>query len=461
MLTGEPVPQAKEAGARLIGGSVNGDGLLRLRATRVGSDTVLAQIVRLVHAAQQGKADIARLADRVAGWFVPAVMGVAVVAAAAWWLAGADGGFALRVAVAVLIIACPCSLGLATPAAIMVATGRGAQLGILVRGPQALERARQLDTLVLDKTGTITVGKPEVASITAAVGWTPERLLAAAAAVEAGSEHPLARAIVAAARDRGLALEPVSQFVAFPGHGARGTVRGEAVLVGSSRLLEQHTSVPRPVRTALAASVATGSSPVFVVVDGALAGVLGLADQPRPGSAADIAAMHARGLHVVMVTGDAAAPAASIARAVGIESVQAEVLPAEKAAIVRRLQAQGHRVGMVGDGINDAPALAQADVGIAIAAGTDVAMESADLVLMHNRLSDVNLALDLSAATLRTIKQNLFWAFFYNVVSIPVAAGVLYAFGGPLLSPMLASVAMAFSSVSVVANALRLRSFGR
>ncbi len=458
MVTGESLPVAKEPGARVIGGSVDRDGLLRVRATRVGSETVLARIIRLVRDAQQGKPRLARLADTVSGYFVPAVMLVAVVAGASWWLAGAAPGFALRVAVAVLIVACPCSLGLATPTAILVGTGRGAQLGVLVRTPEALERVGSLDTIVLDKTGTITGGEPRVTSIACAGDGEAAALLALAASVEAGSEHPLARAIVAAARARELPLAPVGGFVAVPGQGARGTVEGRQVIVGNRRMLAAAGLDPATVPFG-STPLQPGHTPVWVAVDGRVAGMLQLADVPRPSSGADIAAMHGRGLRVVMVTGDARQTAESIAAQVGVDEVHAEALPEDKVRLVRELQARGRRVGMVGDGINDAPALAQADVGIAIAAGTDVAMESADVILMHDRLRDVVVALELGAATLRTIKQNLFWAFFYNIVTIPVAAGLLHVFGGPLLDPMLASAAMALSSVSVVGNALRLRRF--
>ncbi|MEW6750369.1 MAG: heavy metal translocating P-type ATPase [Candidatus Latescibacterota bacterium] len=460
MLTGESLPVARQPGDRVIGGSINGEGLLTVRATRVGRDTVLAQIVRLVEQAQLGRAPIARLADVVAGYFVPAVIAIAVVSGGAWLVAGAGGAFALQVLVAVLIIACPCSLGLATPAAIMVGTGRGAQLGILVKSPEALEQAHRLDMVVLDKTGTITLGRPAVTDVLPLGAWPAARVLEAAAAVEQGSEHPLARAIVEHAQQAGAALPAVVDFVAVPGHGARGRVAGEPVVVGNARMLSEQAGIAVDPERAGALAKA-GKTPVWVAAGGRLVGLVALADVPRPTSRADIAQLKEMGLRVAMVTGDARATALAIARQVGIDEVRAEVLPQDKAEAVRRFQEEGHRVGMVGDGINDAPALVQADVGIAISAGTDVAMESADLVLMNDRLSDVGRALRLSRAVMRTIRQNLFWAFFYNAVGIPVAAGVLHLFGGPLLSPMLASVAMAFSSVSVVGNALRLRRFER
>jgi len=460
MLTGESLPVAKEMGDRVIGGSINREGLLAVRATRVGRDTVLAQIVRLVEEAQQGKAQIARLADVVAGYFVPAVIGIALVAGIGWLLSGASGAFALQIAVAVLIIACPCSLGLATPAAIMVGTGRGAQLGILVKSPEALEQTHRLEMVVLDKTGTITRGEPAVTDLVTLGECSEKDLLALAGAVEQGSEHPLAQAIVRRAREEGVALAVVADFEAVPGHGARGRVEGKLVVVGNGRMMAEQGRVELPEERAEALADG-GKTPVWVAVDGELVGLIGLADVPREGSAADIAEFREAGLRVAMVTGDSRRTAAAIARQVGIDEVRAEVLPEEKAEVVRGLQEEGLRVGMVGDGINDAPALVQADVGIAVAAGTDVAMESADLVLMNDRLSDVGRAIRLSRAVMRTIRQNLFWAFFYNGVGLPVAAGALYIFGGPLLSPMLASVAMAFSSVSVIGNALRLKRFER
>ncbi|MFC1525629.1 heavy metal translocating P-type ATPase [Candidatus Latescibacterota bacterium] len=460
MLTGESMPVTKARGDRLVGGSINQQGLLLMKATRVGRDTVLAQIVRLVEQAQQGKAPISRIADTVAGYFVPTVMAIALLAAAGWLLTGASPAFALQIFVAVLIIACPCSLGLATPAAIMVGTGRGAQLGILVKSPEALEETHRLDTIVLDKTGTITEGKPAVTDVVALAEWTVPQILSWSASVEEGSEHPLAQAIVRHARRAGAQLLAVADFEAVPGHGARGVVGGQRVVVGSRKMILDYLGT-EPSAEHAAALGDGGSTPVWVAVDGQAVGVVGVADTPRQTSARDIERLRADGLYVAMVTGDSRSAAEAIARQVGIEEIHSEVLPEGKALVVRQLQEGGSRVGMVGDGINDALALVQANVGIAIAAGTDVAMESADLVLMNNRLSDVSRALRLSRAVMRTIRQNLFWAFFYNSVGIPVAAGVLYVFGGPLLSPMLASVAMALSSVSVIANALRLKRFER
>jgi Cu+-exporting ATPase len=455
MLTGESLPVPKVAGDKVIGGSVNAEGTLVLRAERVGSDAVLAQIVRLVEDAQRDKAPIARLADKVSGYFVPVVIGIALLAGGAWLLAGAGLAFALKVFVAVLIIACPCSLGLATPAAIMVGTGRGARLGILVKGPEALEEMQRIDTVALDKTGTITQGRPALTDLVALGDWSAPEVLRYAAAVEQYSEHPLATAVVARAKEE-VELMAGSGFVSVPGYGARAEVAGKQVVVGNGKIMEEVVGIQVDEQRATALA-AQGKTPVWVAVDGCLVGLLGLADVPRPSSAADVACLQQAGLEVVMISGDNQATAKAIARQVGIARVIAEVLPQDKADMVATLQQEGRRVAMVGDGVNDAPALAQANVGIAVAAGTDVAAESADLVLMNNRLTDVWRALRLSRAVMRTIRQNLFWAFFYNVVGIPVAAGFLYVFGGPLLSPVMASVAMAFSSVSVVGNALRLK----
>jgi Cu+-exporting ATPase len=388
------------------------------------------------------------------------VIGIAFVASGAWLVGGAALPFVLQVFVTVLIIACPCSLGLATPAAIMVGTGRGAQLGILVRSPEALEETHRLDTIVLDKTGTITRGEPAVTQIVALGAFSENEVLALSASVERASEHILAAPIVDQAQIAQAELQPVEAFQAIPGSGATARVGAHSVAVGNRKLVGAAAGTGRYVEAADKLE-AEGSMVVWVAVDGQMSGLIALADAPREQSAADIENLRQEGLHVVMLTGDNSAAATSIARAVGIDEVRAEVLPEDKAAVVQRLKEEGRRVGMVGDGINDAPALANADVGIAIGGGTDVALESADLVLQNDRLADLGRAIRLSRAVLRTIKQNLFWAFFYNVVGIPVAAGVLYLFGGPLLNPMLASVAMAFSSVSVVANALRLRGFER
>ncbi len=460
LLSGESLPVAKGPGDRVVGGSINREGSLLFYARRVGRDTVLAQILRLVEEAQQGKAPIARLADLIAGYFVPGVILLAIAAGGAWLWAGAGIEFALEIFVSVLIIACPCSLGLATPAAILVGTGRGAQMGVLFKSPEALEAAHHLDTIALDKTGTITEGRPVLTDVIPLGGFGEEELLRAAAAVEQGSEHPLAAAVGEAAKARGLVLGQVAEFVAVPGRGAGARVEGRKVVVGNPALLAAEGIALDPAVLVRAAALAEqGKTPVWVAVDGTLAGMLAFADVPRPSSAAAIAQLRGAGLQVVMLSGDHRQTAAAIAGQMGIEEVHAEVQPAAKAEVVRGLQARGRRVGMVGDGITDAPALAQAEVGIAIAAGADVAMEAADVVLMHNRLGDVALAIRLSRAVMRTIRQNLFWAFLYNTAGLPIAAGLLHLFGGPLLNPMLASMAMAFSSVSVVGNALRLRRF--
>ena len=462
MLTGESMPVPKAEGDRVIGGSVNGNGLMLVRVDRTGADTVLAQIIRLVEGAQR-PAPIARLADQVSRYFVPAVLAIGILVAVAWFAAGAGAAFALKVFVAVLIIACPCTLGLATPAAIMVGTGRGAQLGILVTSPEALEEAQRLDTVILDKTGTVTEGRPRVTDVVAANSAGRESAtadwVALAAAVERGAEHPLAAAVLEYSAAQGLELAGVDDFASTPGYGARGRVRGSDIVVGTRDMLAQAGVAPPDCDSKATEKALTqaGKTPVWVAVDGRVRGLIGLADEPRAASAQAVDRLQRAGLHVAMVTGDRRATAEVVGAAVGVDEVVAEVLPEDKAAVVERLQRRGRRVAMVGDGINDAPALARADVGIAVASGTDVAMEAADIVLMRNRLEDVPAALELSRAVMRTIRQNLFWAFFYNVAGIPIAAGAWYAFGGPLLSPTMASIAMAFSSVSVVANALRLK----
>ena len=457
MITGESMPVTKDVGETVVGGSINGRGMLVVRARRVGKDTVLAQMARMVEEAQRGKAPIARLADIVSRYFVPAVLAIALAAGGAWLLFGPGLAFALKIFVAVLIIACPCALGLATPVAIMVGTGQGARMGILVKSAQALEAARQLDTMVLDKTGTITEGRPKVVDLVAFDGYTEGQILSYAGSLELGSEHPVATALVECARDRGGEMLPVKGFEATPGQGARGRINGIEIAVGNEGMMQGIS--PSPAQREEAEEIASaGRTAVWVAMDGRITGLIGVADALRESSATDIGHLKRLGLELVMLTGDHRNTAEAIASQVGIERVEAEVLPADKAGVIRSLQSRGRRVGMVGDGINDAPALAQADVGFAVAAGTDVAIESADMVLMKNRLSYVGRALMLSRAVVRTIRQNLFWAFLYNAAGVPVAAGLLYALGMPvLLSPMLASVAMAFSSVSVIGNALRLK----
>ncbi len=463
MLTGESLPVEKAPGDRVVGATVNKTGAFRMEATAVGADTALAQVVRLVREAQGSKAPIQRLADRVAAVFVPAVIGVATVTLLVWWLVvGAGFTPAMIRMVAVLVIACPCALGLATPTAVMAGTGRGARMGILFRTSEALERTRQIDVVVLDKTGTVTLGEPAVFDVVSAGGEETE-LLRLAASAELGSEHPLGEAIVRAARARRLDLSGAVDFEALPGRGVSARVEGRHVLVGTSELMEERGVDVDGLRQEAARVEGLARSPLWVAVDGRAAGIVGVADAIKEGSAEAVARLRGWGLRVVMLTGDNERVARKIASEVGIDEVRARVLPGDKADVVRTLQEEvGGAVAMVGDGINDAPALAQADVGIAIGTGTDVAIESADVILMRGDLRSVPEALALSRRTMRTIQQNLFAAFFYNVVLIPVAAGVFYPIGAlPMmlraLHPILAAVAMALSSVSVVANSLRLR----
>ncbi len=463
MLTGESLPVDKGIGDKLAGATVNGQGMLVFKASAVGKDTALARIVRLVEEAQGSKAPIAALADKVSGVFVPVVVAIAILAAGAWLLAGQSVEFALRVFVAVLTIACPCALGLATPVAIMVGTGKGAELGILIKGGQALETAHKIDAVILDKTGTITVGKPSVTDIRAylpaANGRSEDALLALAASAELGSEHPLGAAIVRAAQERSLELSAPQGLRAIAGRGIEATVDGRELIVGNARMLQERGLELGPAATDYAGLSADGKTVMLVASAGAVLGAIAVADTVKPTSAAAIAKFKALGIETAMITGDSLAVAQAIARQVGIDRVLAEVLPEDKAGEVAKLQAEGRVVAMVGDGINDAPALARADVGIAIGSGTDVAAESADIVLARSDLGDAVRALALSKATIRVIKQNLFWAFAYNVLGIPVAAGILFLFGGPLLNPMFAAAAMSLSSVSVVSNALRLKRF--
>ncbi|MCC6320566.1 MAG: copper-translocating P-type ATPase [Phycisphaerales bacterium] len=465
MLTGESVPVEKKPGDDLFGATMNTTGALRLVATKVGADTALQQIVRLVQEAQGSKAPIARLADRISGIFVPIVIAIAVLAFTVWWFASPPGtrlSMALVTAVSVLIIACPCALGLATPTAIMVGTGLGAERGILIKGGEALETAHKMTAIVLDKTGTITHGKPSVTDVVPVPGssFDEAELLRLAASAEQHSEHPLAAAIVREANNRGVSLSEPSHFAAVVGHGVEATVDGRQLLVGKAALLQER-GVTVSLTNRAAELAALGRTPMFVAVDGREAGIVAVADTIRPESNEAIATMHGLGLRVVMMTGDNRRTADAVASQVGVDQVYAEVLPKDKADKVRVLQAEGHIVGMVGDGINDAPALAQADVGLAVGTGTDVAMESADITLMRGDLRAVPQAIALSHATMRAIKQNLFWAFIYNLIGIPIAAGLLYPFTGWLLSPIIASAAMAFSSVSVVLNSLRLAKFKR
>ncbi len=459
MITGEPIPVTKREGDTVIGATINTTGSLRVRAAKVGADTMLAQIIRMVQQAQASKAPIQRLADAISGYFVPAVIAIAIATFAIWFIAGPAPALTLALvsAVAVLIIACPCALGLATPLSIMVATGKGAQAGILIRSAEALETAHKLDTIVLDKTGTITAGKPALTDVHPLNGFDETTLLSLVAAAEKDSEHPLATAIASAAHQRELSLPPVTSFSSITGKGLRATVDGREILVGTPQLLSDAGLDTGPAQQVAARYAAEGKTPILAAVDRQPAGVLAVADTIKPDSAPAIAALHHMGLSTVMITGDNARTAAAIAGQVGISTVLAEVLPEHKAGEVQRLQATGARVGMVGDGINDAPALAQADIGLAIGTGTDVAIEAADITLISGSLAGVPTAISLSRATMRNIRQNLFFALVYNAVGIPIAAGVLYPFFGIRLSPIIAAAAMALSSLSVVTNANRLR----
>jgi Cu+-exporting ATPase len=459
MLTGEPVPVEKIQGERVSDGTVNQTGSFVLRAERVGSETMLARIVQMVAEAQRSRAPIQRLVDVVASWFVPAVVAIAVVAFIVWSIFGPPPAMAygLIAAVSVLIIACPCALGLATPMSIMVGTGRGAQAGVLIKNAEALERFAKVDTLVVDKTGTLTEGKPKVTTLVAVEGMDESELLRLAASLERASEHPLAAAIVDAARERGLELAEAADFDSITGKGVRGRIDGHEVAIGNQRLLESLGVDPGHLQERAERQRVEGETVMFVAIDGRPAGLVGVADPIKESTPAALQALRAEGLRIVMLTGDNRTTAAAVARKVGIEEIQAEVLPEHKNAAVRRLREQGSVVAMAGDGINDAPALAQADIGIAMGTGADVAMESAGITLVKGDLRGLVRARRLSEATMRNIKQNLFFAFVYNALGVPIAAGVLYPFTGLLLSPIIAAAAMSLSSVSVIGNALRLR----
>ncbi len=461
MLTGEPLPVEKQAGAAVTGGTLNRTGTLLYRATRVGSDTALSRIVALVRQAQGSKPAIGRLVDKVASWFVPAALIIAVAAFVVWFNFGPAPrlNHAMVAAVTVLVIACPCALGLATPMSVMVGVGKAAEHGILIRNGDALQQAGRLTTVVLDKTGTVTLGKPAVTAVAAAPGWEEDAVLRLAASLEAASEHPLAEAVLAAARARGLVTEPVSDFAATPGHGVDGMADGRHLRLGNRKFMDDHGIDCHPLAGHAAAFAAQAATPVFLAVDGRLAGLLAVEDPLKPEARAAIARLQALGLKIALLTGDHAATAQAVAERVGIATVYAEVLPQDKDDIVMQLMHQGERVGMVGDGINDAIALSRADVGFAIGTGTDVAIESADITLMSGSLHGVANAIAISRATVRNIKQNLFGAFIYNTLGIPIAAGVLYPFTGLLLNPMIAGAAMAMSSVTVVSNAGRLHRF--
>jgi len=458
MLTGESIPVEKNIGDKVIGGSINKNGNIKFKATKVGKDTALAQIIKLVEEAQGSKAPIARLADIISGYFVPIVIAIAIFSALAWYLAGFGGIFALTIFISVLVIACPCALGLATPTAIMVGTGKGAEYGVLIKSSEALETAHKIRTIVFDKTGTITEGKPKVTDIITRGNYSENELLSIAASAEKGSEHPLGEAIVKAAEERKLTLKKVDKFLAIPGHGIEVIVDDMEVYLGNLKLMK-NKNVEMTLIDESSKLANDGKTPMFIAINGKLEGIIAVADTVKPSSAKAIKKLHKMGIKVAMITGDNRKTAEAIAKQVGIDIVLAEVLPQDKANEVKKLQQNGEVVAMVGDGINDAPALAQADVGIAIGSGTDVAIESADIVLMKSDLEDVVTAIQLSKATIRNIKQNLFWAFAYNTAGIPIAAGLLHIFGGPLLNPMIAAAAMSFSSVSVLSNALRLKAF--
>ena len=460
MLTGESLPVAKKVGDQVVGASLNQQGSLIVETDKIGQDTTLAQIIHLVQAAQGSKAPIAQLADRVSAVFVPVVMTLALVAGLAWYLIGGQSwAFALTITIAVLVIACPCALGLATPTAIMVGTGKGAEQGILIKSGTALEMAHQVNAVVLDKTGTLTQGQPQVTDVLPLTGWTSDQLLALAAAAEVNSEHPLGQAIVAGARERDLALPEVTDFQSLTGFGIQVRVDQVTYYLGNRRLMQEQGLDLGQAEEQAVALAAGGKTPIYVANEHELLGLIAVADPLKETSPEAVRRLKAMGLQVIMLTGDNAKTAQALAAEAGIDQVISDVLPADKAQVVADLQAKGLKVAMVGDGINDAPALAQADVGLAIGRGTDVAIESADMVLMGSDLTSVATAIKLSQATIRNIKENLFWAFAYNVLGIPVAMGVLHLFGGPLLNPMLAGAAMSFSSVSVIVNALRLRRF--
>ena len=460
MMTGESVPIEKKVGDTITSATINQNGSIDYQATRVGSDTTLAQIVRLVEEAQGSKAPIAALADKISLYFVPIVLSLATLSSRGWYfLAGESLSFSLSIFIAVLVIACPCALGLATPTAIMVGTGKGAENGILIKSGQALEAAYQLDTIVLDKTGTITVGKPSLTDLLPLAAFNRSDLLQLIASAEQHSEHPLAQAILEAAEEEGLDLLPVSHFEAIVGRGLAAQVEGRHLLVGNESLMKEKNIDSSAFQEQLLELSQEGKTAMFVAVDGQLAGILAVADEMKSSSLSAVQELQSMGLEVIMLTGDREETATAIAQKAGIQKVIAGVLPDGKAAAIKNLQESGKILAMVGDGINDAPALVQADVGIAIGSGADVAIESADVVLMHSDLQDVVKAIKLSQATIRNIKENLFWAFAYNTLGIPIAMGLLHLFGGPLLNPMLAGLAMSLSSVSVVANALRLGHF--
>jgi len=460
MLTGESMPVDKKEGDAVYAASLNTTGTIKFKAEKIGSDTALAQIIKLVEDAQSSKAPIAAMADKVSGVFVPVVCTIALLAGIAWFFgSGGNLKFALTIFISILVIACPCALGLATPTAIMVGTGKGAENGILIKSGEALETAHKISTIVFDKTGTITEGKPTVTDILAVKAAEADNLLQITASAEKSSEHPLGQAIVAGAQDKGLELLKVNSFNSITGYGIEAALGGQTILAGNRKLMDEREISLRALEADSDRLAGEGKTPVYVAINGRLAGIVAVADVVKPSSKSAIESLRKMGIEVVMITGDNRKTADAISKQVGIDYVLAEVLPRDKSNEVKKLQGEGRKVAMVGDGINDAPALAQADIGIAIGSGTDVAMESADIVLMRSQLTDVPTAINLSKRTIRNIKQNLFWAFGYNVVGIPIAAGVLHLFGGPLLNPIFAAAAMSLSSVSVLTNALRLKRF--
>ena len=459
MLTGESMPIDKITGDKVFAATINNNGMIHFVATKVGGDTALAQIIRLVEDAQGSKAPIAQMADIVSGYFVPSVCAIATLAFIAWMLGGQTLVFGLTIFISVLVIACPCALGLATPTAIMVGTGKGAQYGILIKGGEALETTHKINTIVFDKTGTLTQGKPDVTDILTVPGVEREWLLQVAASAERGSEHPLGQAIVRSAEKEHLTMLEVDHFEAIPGHGIVVRMGSVHALIGNRTLMAKKDISLSALEAESDRLASEGKTPMYIAIDNRLSGIIAVADVVKPSSAKAIRQLKSMGIEIAMITGDNRKTAEAIAKQVGIDRILAEVLPSDKSNEVKKLQAEGKKVSMVGDGINDAPALAQADVGIAIGSGTDVAMESADIVLMRSDLMDVATAIQLSRSTIRNIKQNLFWAFGYNVAGIPIAAGILHLFGGPLLNPIFAAAAMSLSSVSVLSNALRLKRF--
>lgn len=460
MLTGESIPVEKNSGDNIIGASMNKNGTIKYKATKVGKDTVLAQIIKLVEDAQGSKAPIAKLADTISGYFVPVVIALAVLSGFGWYFIGKESAvFSLTIFISVLVIACPCALGLATPTAIMVGTGKGAEHGILIKSGTALETAHKIQTVVFDKTGTITEGKPVVTDIIAADVIKEDDLLQLAASAEKGSEHPLGDAIVKDAEDKGLKFKKINFFKAIPGHGIKVVIDDVDILLGNRKFMRECDISLKDMEAVSDKLAGEGKTPMYIAVDNKISGIIAVADTVKENSRKAIDMLHKMGIEVVMITGDNKRTAEAIAKQVGIDRILAEVLPEDKADEVKKLQSEGKKVAMVGDGINDAPALARADIGIAIGSGTDVAMESADIVLMRSDLVDVPVAIQLSKSTIKNIKENLFWAFGYNSIGIPVAMGILHIFGGPLLNPMIAGAAMSLSSVSVVTNALRLKRF--